>query len=295
MGDVLRILVRRTRQGGLRWGVGGVDVKQGVADPRAFIVDPTDSVVKVGGSLSLAAETMDLTAHPLPKDPSVFSLRSPVDLRGPLRHPKAHVHHGPIAARVAAAALLAAAGYPHGFKTTLYGYTVEPIPRVLAIVQQQLAEVGIDARLDVGEAVGFSAMASDTSNHIPFGYYAWTADYVDPSNFLDVLLNGRRITPEQNQNLSMLDDPDLNALMERAMATRDDSTRFALWRRADSLEAGLAPIAPLVHQLESRLYSLRLGGWYRHITRIPNLDKLYLKRPIAAPVPRAARNRERPS
>jgi len=40
-----------------------------------------------------------------------------------------------------------------------------------------------------------------------------------------------------------------------------------------------APVATLVHNYESRLYAPRLGGWYRHITRILRLEDLYLKAP----------------
>jgi uncharacterized protein involved in outer membrane biogenesis len=107
--DVMRLLgVRRNQQVDLRCAVGGFDVRQGVVKPEAFVVDTEDSQVNVSGSVSLADETMDLTTHPLPKDPSFFSLRTPIDLKGPLRHPKVHVHAGPIAARVAGAVALAA-------------------------------------------------------------------------------------------------------------------------------------------------------------------------------------------
>jgi len=146
-------------------------------------------------------------------------------------------------------------------------------------VQQQLADVGIRADLDMGEAVGYTSMAQDTSNHVPFGYYAWTADYVDPSNFFDTLLNGRRITATNNNDLSLFDDPDVNDRIERAMATADDSARARRWREVDERVMDQAPVLPLVHIYESRLYGLRLGGWYRHVTRLLKIEDLYLKSP----------------
>jgi len=79
-----------------------------VATPEAFVVDTTESEVHVSGEVSLRDETLGLTVHPLPKKASLFSLRTPIDLKGPLRHPKLHLHPGPIAARVAGAAALAA-------------------------------------------------------------------------------------------------------------------------------------------------------------------------------------------
>ena len=177
--------------------------------------------------------------------------------------------------------LLAEAGYPNGFAARLSGYTTEPVPRLLTIVQQQLADVGIQVELDLGEAVGYTSMAQDTSRHIAFGYYAWTADYVDPSNFFDTLLNGHRITALNNNDLSLFDDPWVNAHIERAMAEPDDSTRARQWRAVDERVMDEAPVVPLVHYHESRLYSARLGGWYRHITRILKIEDLYLKEPRA--------------
>ena len=175
--------------------------------------------------------------------------------------------------------LLREAGYPDGFETTLYGWLIEPGPRELAVVQQQLGDVGIRVRLDLGETSGYTSMAGDTTRHIPFGLYSWYADYVDPSNFFDTLLNGHRIEARHNQNLGLFDDPEVNAAIERAMATADDSTRLELYRRVDERVMDLCPVIPMVHNRESRLYHPRLGGWYRHITRILRLEDLYVKTP----------------
>jgi ABC-type transport system substrate-binding protein len=202
-----------------------------------------------------------------------------------------HRYEGPDIAR--ARRLLTEAGYPNGIDVTLFGITTEPYPRILAVLQQQLAEAGIRAKLDVGEAVGYTSMAGDTAYHVPFGWYAWTADYVDPSNFFDTLLNGHRIAALFNNNLSLFDDADVNALIERAMVTPGDSSRARLWQQVDRMVMDRAPVMPLVHVYESRLYSQRLGGWYRHITRILRLEDLYLKRPAGA-APLAARIEPRP-
>jgi ABC-type transport system substrate-binding protein len=185
--------------------------------------------------------------------------------------------------------LLAEAGYPHGFSTKLYGYATEPVPRLLTIVQQQLADVGIRAELDIGEAIGYTSMASDTSRHIGFGFYAWTADYVDPSNFFDTLLNGHRIQAVNNQNLSLFNDPWVNEHIEHAMTVTDDSTRARLWREIDERVMDDAPVIPTDHTFESRLYSPRIAGWYRHITRILKLEDLYMKAAPAGPAAVAAR------
>jgi ABC-type transport system substrate-binding protein len=198
-----------------------------------------------------------------------------------------HAYEGPDLPR--ARRLLAAAGYPHGFETTLYGWTTHPGPLELTVIQQQLAEVGIRARLDLGESVGYTSMAQDTSRHIAFGIYQWTADYPDPSNFFDTLLNGRRIAALFNNDLSLFDDSHVNDAIERAMATADDSLRARRWTDVDRAVMREAPIVTLTHPYEARLYAPRLGGWYRHITRILKLEDLYVKSAPPPPALAAAR------
>jgi ABC-type transport system substrate-binding protein len=177
--------------------------------------------------------------------------------------------------------LLAEAGYANGFKTTLYGWTVEPGPRMLTMMQEQLADAGIHADLDLGETVGYTSMAADTTNRVAFGIYSWNADYVDPSNFFSTLLDGRRITPSNNNDLSMFDDAATDALMDRASAEVEPVKRAALWKQVDERIMDLAPVAVFLHQLESRFWSPRVGGWYRHVTRILKIEDLYVKAPSA--------------
>jgi len=192
-------------------------------------------------------------------------------------------YQGPDTAR--ARALLRAAGHPNGISVRLYAYSTEPFGRMMTLVQQQLAAAGIHAELDLGEAAGYTSMAEVVSNHIAFGLYGWYADYVDASNFFDTLLNGHRIQPIHNINLSLFDDARTNAMIEQAMRTADDSTRFRMWGDVDRRVMDLAPVAPLLHLQESRLYSPRLGGWYRHVSRLFKIESLYIKPKSAAPGP----------
>jgi ABC-type transport system substrate-binding protein len=195
-------------------------------------------------------------------------------------------YQGPDTAR--ARALLREAGYPEGFATTLYSYTTEPQPREATILQQSLADIGIRARIELSEAAGYSAFAGDTTNRVALGVYGWYADYPDPSNFFGPLLDGRRITPIQNNNLSMYENRAIDARIDRARATADPVARAEQWHTIDSLIMRDTPVAPTVHALETRVFSPRLGGWYHHITRLLKIDRLYIKEPLPPPAPVAA-------
>ena len=84
-------------------------VKQGVATPEVFVVDTTDTVVKVEGTVNFDEERLELVTYPEPKDMSLFSLRSPVQIKGAFKDPQVRPKAGPIVARGAAAAALAVA------------------------------------------------------------------------------------------------------------------------------------------------------------------------------------------
>jgi len=108
LAEALQLLGTRNRQVTLRCAVGDLAVKQGIATPQPMVIDTTDTVVGVVGEIDFTRERLDLVFHPEPKDVSIFVLRSPIHLQGPLKDPKVRPEAGPIAARIAAAALLGA-------------------------------------------------------------------------------------------------------------------------------------------------------------------------------------------
>src|SRR5262249_13180820 len=51
----------------------------------------------------------------------------------------------------------------------------------------------------------------------------WGADYVDPYDFLNINLDGHVITPTNNANLALLNDPVYNRRMEQAALLTGDA------------------------------------------------------------------------
>lgn len=86
--------------------------KDGVWRPRLFFVDAETMRIDVDGSINLRDETLDLTMHPHSKGIRVLSLRSPLYLRGTLKHPDAGVEKGPLIARGVGAAILGVVAAP---------------------------------------------------------------------------------------------------------------------------------------------------------------------------------------
>lgn len=81
-------------------------VDDGMMRTRTFILETDDAVVTVDGTINLASEEMNLDIHPDNKSLRIFTLRSPLYVRGTFKDPDVGVQKGPLATRAGAAAAL---------------------------------------------------------------------------------------------------------------------------------------------------------------------------------------------
>ncbi|TAN01887.1 MAG: AsmA family protein [Rhodanobacteraceae bacterium] len=84
----------------------------GVWRSRLFFIDAETMRIDVDGSIDLKNEKLDLVMHPHSKGIRILSLRSPLYLRGTLKHPDAGVEKGPLVARGVGATVLAIVAAP---------------------------------------------------------------------------------------------------------------------------------------------------------------------------------------
>jgi uncharacterized protein involved in outer membrane biogenesis len=71
----------------------------GVLDPRVFALDTDDAVIDIDGNINLRDETMNLGIHPHTKGFRVFSLRSPLYVKGTFKDPHVGVNATALALR----------------------------------------------------------------------------------------------------------------------------------------------------------------------------------------------------
>jgi len=102
------LLGTRKRQVDLRCAVGTFNVKDGVVTPESFIVDTSETFVKVDGKVDLDDERLDLETRGRGKSPSALTLKTPIELQGPFKKPSVHPKAGPLVAQGAAAVALGA-------------------------------------------------------------------------------------------------------------------------------------------------------------------------------------------
>ena len=80
--------VTEADRGRLNCMVGRFDIEKGIADATVLMVDSERVTVAGEGTIDLAAQTLDMRLVPRPKDPSLFSLATPILLTGPLSDPR---------------------------------------------------------------------------------------------------------------------------------------------------------------------------------------------------------------
>ena len=164
--------------------------------------------------------------------------------------------HDPAKAR----ALLAAAGYPHGFDVDYVTIGDEEGETTAASIQADFAEVGVRVHITPMSLTAYeTAIASPDGP--PFSMGTWLADYPDPSNFLDPRFHSRFIG---SSNDSYYSNPELDALLDAAHVETDPTRRTALYHRAERILYDDAPWVWNYHHEMTEVDQPYLQGYTPH-------------------------------
>ena len=87
--------------------VADMQVKQGMATPTLFVIDTSDSALRLDGSVSLATERLGLVMRVQPKDFSPMALRTPIQIGGSFGKPNVSVEKGPLLRKIVPSIALA--------------------------------------------------------------------------------------------------------------------------------------------------------------------------------------------
>ena len=117
--EIIKFMFGGDRNVQIRCAATAFDVKDGLMNTRAFVLDTADTVIYGSGAVSLAQESLDLTLRPYPKDASILSLRSPLKVSGDFGKPKAGVDKGALAGRAGLALALGAVNPLLAFAATI--------------------------------------------------------------------------------------------------------------------------------------------------------------------------------
>ena len=145
--------------------------------------------------------------------------------------------------------LLAEAGFPNGFETTLWALPVPrpyiPDGRALAeVIQSDLRKVGIQTKI-VTYDWGTYLEKTKNGEH-DMAMLGWSADLGDPDNFFYFLLS-KTSAEKPAGNIAFYRSDEMQNVLEKARATSDKDERDALYKEAQRIFHKDAPWVPLAH------------------------------------------------
>lgn len=160
----------------------------------------------------------------------------------------------------AARELLAEAGYPDGFETSIYYRDVFrvylPEPSIVAVeFQTQLRDnLGIEAEVVVMESGEFIAESTDGRLD---GFYllGWGADYPHVTNFLDFHFGANN--PQFGDP-----HPEIYEILEEASQIADPAEAAPLYEQANNAIKELVPMVPIAHGASANAALAGLEGAY---------------------------------
>jgi len=162
-------------------------------------------------------------------------------------NPAVHIYPHDVAM---AKKLLAEAGFPHGFATSLYlptsprPYMPDPL-RLAEAIQADLKAAGIEVTLEPYE---FGVFLSKVEN----GEHAmcligWSGDNGDPDDFYYPLLDQDAAVKGSAQNYAFWRDPAFHKLMLAGQRSSNDAVRRAIYQQAAQLVHDQVPAVSLLH------------------------------------------------
>ena len=164
--------------------------------------------------------------------------------------------------------LLAEAGVPDGFKLTIHGPNDRYIndAKIAEAIAQMLTRIGIETAVETMPKAVYFKRASrggpDGSPEFSFVLVGWGAGTGEASSPLKSLIH----TYDKSRgfgasNRGRHSNPEIDALIEEALATVEDDTREAMLQKATELAIGRLAIIPLHYQVNT--WGARKGLSYK--------------------------------
>ena len=156
-----------------------------------------------------------------------------------------------------ARALLTAAGFPGGRGLPSFPMQVlndDKLPKVAEAIQAMWQrELGVRITIEPYEQKTWLQNQQTLTHTI--GIMGWSADYADPTTFLDLFRTGG------GNNWTGWGSPDYDRLLEMAAGTADPRARFEILQQAEALLLDEAPIAPYAFISRAYLIHPAVRNW----------------------------------
>jgi peptide/nickel transport system substrate-binding protein len=144
---------------------------------------------------------------------------------------------------------LVAASGDKGMAVTVWNHDRGTDPKASAYLVSVLNSIGFKAKEKIINSAVYWTTVGNQATKAQIGFADWFQDYPHPLDWMDVLLNGNRITQTHNNNYSNFDDSAVNAKIEslKKQPTLTSSVN-AQWAALDQQVMQQAPWAPFMNR-----------------------------------------------
>jgi peptide/nickel transport system substrate-binding protein len=161
--------------------------------------------------------------------------------------------------------LLAEAGYPNGFSTTLWvpesGSGMQSPVAMSTVIQSNLKAVGVNVTLQTMEWGAF--LTKLRSKEQDLFALSWMAGAEDPDLVIYPLLHSSQWTPN-GPNRALYKNTRLDELLHQARLVTDQAKRAELYREAQRILAEDPPWIFIDHEIQIAAFSRRVQGLKLH-------------------------------
>jgi ABC-type transport system substrate-binding protein len=163
-----------------------------------------------------------------------------------------------------------AQGQTRDGKAVFYTFNTAQGPPIAQSVQFNLKQIGVDVEIKQFDRVVQHEKAATRGEPFDLMLEGWGMDYPDPSNFVNVLLDGRRIQPDNNVNVSYFNNAEFNARMDKANSLSGAARLTAYGLLDRDLMRDQAPVAPYI-STNARWFTSNKVGCYGYTSIQGNL------------------------
>jgi peptide/nickel transport system substrate-binding protein len=144
-------------------------------------------------------------------------------------------------------------------KAVFYAFNTATGRAVAQVAQFNLKQIGIDVEIKVFDRVVQHEKVGTRGEPFDMSHSGWSADYADPSNFINVLLDGTRLQATNNVNESYFNDPAFNRRMAQAATLSGDARLKAYGELDRDITKNGAPLATYINTNSRNYVSQSLG------------------------------------
>jgi oligopeptide transport system substrate-binding protein len=170
--------------------------------------------------------------------------------------------------------LLAEAGYPdgEGFPTFDILYNTHESHRKVAVAIQEMWNIELNIPVTITNQEWKVYLDTQQSMDFDLSRQGWIGDYVDPINFLDLLITGtgNNRTGWSNEEFDRI-------LQEEVPASRDLASRNAAYLAAETIALNELPIIPIYIYKARHLLSTDVKGMPHNVMDYYNYKYVYLE------------------